>query len=416
MNESRNNPVIGDWRKSILLISMMAMITGLLFSRIILSFALIVFVVISLFHRNILLQLKVFFSSPLLWSMSLLFLIPFISGLWSGDLSQWSGILRIKLPFLLLPVSFAGIESFNFKDWERIAFSFLILMAIGTGWSLWHYFQNPDLIHAAYLRAGTIETPLENDHVRFSLLVAIAILTAIFLLTQKKGNYKKTILILLLVMTLVFILYLHVLAVRTGLFCFYMGVFVFLISLLWRKKNKMRYSLLLGLMLLFPVISYFILPTFKNRVSYLKYDLSLVQKNILVQGSNDGDRFFSIKAGWRLLHQNPWAGVGFGDIKKETDRFYETNYPHAMMADRILPSSEWMMYGAGAGWPGVILFSFAMLVPFFVRRWRRNIFWLLLNLFLASSYLFDIGLEGQYGIFMHAFILLWWYKWLQLQE
>jgi len=80
--------------------------------------------------------------------------------------------------------------------------------------------------------------------------------------------------------------------------------------------------------------------------------------------------------------------------------------------DKILPSSEWTMYGAGTGWPGFILFSMILLVPFFIKDLRKNIAWLLLNCFMLLSYLFDIGLEVQYGVFIHAFVLLWWYKWL----
>ena len=83
-------------------------------------------------------------------------------------------------------------------------------------------------------------------------------------------------------------------------------------------------------------------------------------------------------------------------------------------SDKILPSSEWIIYGAGIGWPGFILFSLVMVVPFFVRTFKNNVAWWLLNIFMALSYLFDIGLEVQYGVFIHAFILLWWYKWLSV--
>jgi len=34
--------------------------------------------------------------------------------------------------------------------------------------------------------------------------------------------------------------------------------------------------------------------------------------------------------------------------------------------DKILPGSEWLIYGAGAGWPGLLLFTFCMLIPFFL--------------------------------------------------
>jgi len=416
MNDLRTNSAMDTWRKSILFISMIVMFTGLLFSRAILSSALIVFVATCLVHKNILDQLKTFLSSTFLLSMSLLFLLPLISGLWSEDLSQWSQIIRIKLPLLLLPICFAGINNFKSKTWEKIAFAFLILIFSGICRSLWQYLQNWESIHAGYLKAHTIETPLGNDHVRFSLLVALAIVVSIFLLIKKRKDSKKTILILLAVITASNIVYLHVLAVRTGLICFYIGLFAFVISLLKNSKYKIKYLLLFISILILPLISYFIFPTFKNRISYLKYDLSFIQKNMYRQGSNDGNRFISIKAGWELLNQKPLTGAGFGDIKKETEKFYDTYYPQMKATDKILPSSEWMMYGSGVGWPGFILFSFIMLVPFFIKQLIKNITWWVLNTFMAFSYLFDIGLEVQFGVFIHAFILLWGYKWLQTQE
>jgi hypothetical protein len=182
---------IEQWRRIAFYLGIAAMLTGLLFSRALLSSGMIFFVVVSLFHSTILQQVKTFFASPFLWSMSLLFVLPVISGLWSEDLSQWSQILRIKLPLLLLPVCFAGEIKFESKDWENICYIFLVLIFGGICRSLWQYAQNMNAIHAAYLKAYTIETPLGNDHVRFSLLVVIAILTIVFLLANGLKNYKR---------------------------------------------------------------------------------------------------------------------------------------------------------------------------------------------------------------------------------
>jgi len=405
---------VEKWRKPAFFLSIAAMLVGLLFSRALLSSGLILFTAISFFHRNIFQQLKTFFTSPLLWSMSLLFVLPAISGFWSEDLAQWSEILRIKLPLLLLPVWFAGDINLKFKDWEKISFVFLLLMFAGISQSLWQYAQNINGINAAYLKAYIIETPLGNDHVRFSLLVVIAIFTIVFLLTERRKNFKKITRALLITLAIINIVYLHLLAVRTGLFCFYLGAFIFLVWLLSQHKRKNFF--LLFLIFFLPVTCYFIFPTFKNKIHYFKYDLSFVQKNIYLPGSSDGNRLASMKAGWELLDQSPFIGVGFGDIKQETDKFYEANFSQMSKNDKILPSSEWMIYGSGTGWLGVILFLFVMLAPFLVKQLKKNIFWISLNIFIAFSYLFDIGLEVQYGVFIHAFMLLWWYKWLQLKE
>src|SRR6185295_19652215 len=58
---------VEKWRRTAFFLSMAVMLGGLLFSRALLSSGLIFFVAISLFHKNIVQQLKAFFTSPFLW-------------------------------------------------------------------------------------------------------------------------------------------------------------------------------------------------------------------------------------------------------------------------------------------------------------------------------------------------------------
>lgn len=290
----------------------------------------------------------------------------------------------------------------------------MTLVLIGAGWSLWQYSQDVQLVQAAYLKAQTIQTPLGNDHVRFSLLVSVAILTAIFLSVRTEQKLRRGVAAGLWLAALLLVIYLHVLAVRTGLVCFYVGAFIAIVWFVVQLKNSWRYAWVLVLIVSIPFASWFAFPTFKNRISYLRYDLASIKDNVYRSGSNDGNRLVSIKAGWELQNKYPVTGVGFGDIETETRKWYLANYPQMTDADRILPSSEWMIYGAGTGWPGFLLFSMIMAIPFFRRMREANVGWVLLNISIALSYLFDIGPEVQYGVFIHAFILLWWYKWMNV--
>jgi O-antigen ligase len=254
-----------------------------------------------------------------------------------------------------------------------------------------------------------------NDHVRFSLLVTVAVLYSLLQLTIRPGA-SSVFRILYVALAVFFGIYLHVLAVRTGLVCLYSGLIVLLIVWLIRKREKIKFIILLLGMVAVPIIAYFVLPTFRNRVSYMRYDLSLLGHRGAITGSDDGNRLVSLEAGWLIMNQHPVTGVGFGDLRSATENFYDSYYPGRPPADRILPSSEWLFYGAGLGWTGAILFSICLIVPAFAKPLRRNPYWWLVNVLLASSYLFDIGLEVQYGVFIHAFILLWWYSWLSHRE
>ncbi|HZH38271.1 MAG TPA: hypothetical protein VEX65_13390, partial [Flavisolibacter sp.] len=120
----------------------------------------------------------------------------------------------------------------------------------------------------------------------------------------------------------------------------------------------------------------------------------------------------SLKAGWQVVKQNP-LGVGAGDVMLEANKWYQANVPQVLETDKFYPSSQWLLYGAFAGWPGIILFTLVMLLPFFQVFRRHQIFWISLQATAAFSFLFDMGLEVQYGIFLYALVTFWWWKWLK---
>jgi O-antigen ligase len=169
----------------ILLIAMMA---SLFFSRALLSISIMVFVGVSFLHKDIIRQFRKFFATPLLWSMSCLFLIPLVSGAWSDNTGQWMNILRLKLPLLMLPVAFAAPLRISAKQWKIMAIVFMGLVTAGTAWSLFHYSTDMTAVEQGYLRSKSIITPLKDDHVRFSWMVSLAALLAGWL---GYGNFKK---------------------------------------------------------------------------------------------------------------------------------------------------------------------------------------------------------------------------------
>jgi O-antigen ligase len=398
-----------NWRKEIIFYSIAGMLAGLLASRVLLSVTLILFIVFSLAHKNIGQQLKHFFVNPVLWSMSVLFFLPLLSGLWSSNIHDWAGIVRVKLPLLFLPLAFAGDLKQTNRDWLRIAFIFLIAVMAGTGWSFFQYITSAGVINESYLKGKSIITPLGNDHVRFSWLVSIAVLSCVWILVEKKVKQVAGRVMLIVAMTWM-IVYLHILAARTGLLCFYVMLATGILLLLLKQKKGLSSAGIIILFIALPIIAWFSLPTFQNKIKYFIYDYSFAGEHIYLPGSSDGARFFSIRAGWTILKENPVVGVGFGDIYSSAVNWYDQNYPGMLPADKLSPCSEWMMYGAGTGWPGFIILSVILIYLFFA---VKNTWWRLLNFITLLSYVFDMGLEVQYGVFLFAFIYLWWYSWIR---
>lgn len=388
-------------------ICLLIMMASVLFSRAILSMSMILFLVLTLVHKDFGKQLRKFISTPLLWSMSLLFFVPFISGAWSQDFKEWGNIMQIKLPLFLFPLAFAGDWKLTSGQWKTTAYALLIFLFAGCCWSLFQYFTQAEIINENYLRAKVIPTPLYNDHVRYSLMVCFGAILSVLLLMERKDKRER---IPLLAALLFFSIYLHIVSARTGLFSLYIFFFILLIYFIFYKKTKASIPILIGAITL-PMAAWFLFPTFRNRIKYNLYDFSFIRQDAYLPGANDGNRYHSLKAGWDILKNHPF-GVGAGDVRAEVDAWYSTKMPQILSSDKLYPSSEWLVYGDMSGWPGLLLFTICMLIPIFQKSLRLRVIWISLNIIAALSFLLDIGLEVQFGVFLYAFFILWWWKWL----
>lgn len=393
--------------ETLLFLSVVLMLVSLLLGRGVLSAATILFLIFAILRKDFSQQWKTFLHNRFLPGFTLLFFIPFFSGLWSEDLSQWSDVVRLKLPLLFFPLAFAGSWQFSQKQWTMVAVVFILVVFAGCCWSLFHYLQNMEAVQEGYLRAKTLRTPLENDHVRFSWLVSSAVMTCFLLHRFLHNNTQR---ILPGSAAIFFIVYLHILSARTGLISLYIFLVLYAGWVLLQKKNPKLTALLLLAVITLPLLAYYSVPTFHNRVRYLVYDFSFVKKAQYLPGANDGARVMSLKAGWQVLRQNP-LGVGAGDVMHEADKWYAQHVPDVLPTDKFYPSSEWLLYGAFAGWIGVVLFTVIMISPFFTNVWLPKIFWVALQATAAFSFAYDMGLEVQYGIFLYAFTTFWWWKW-----
>ena len=413
--KSMTGKLQNEWRSPIIFILMIIMMAALFFSRAVLSAGIITFTVVSFIHPDLKKHIRHFFVSPLLWGMSLLFFLPLISGLWSDDKKEWLEMIRVKLPLLFLPLAFAGPIYFSKKQWQWLACFFIALITIATIWSMFHYVNNMSAANEGYLRAKTIITPLENDHVRFSWLISVAALLSGWLSVTKRKE-SKTVSWVLAILLAWLVIFLHILAARTGLISFYIMLIGAAIWLIIKKAipiaiGRKYAAALLILLIALPVFAYLSLPTFHNRVKYFLYDHEYFKETHYLPGANDAVRVISLKAGWAVMNKQPGNGVGFGDVLSESKKWYGENFPQMLETDKIYPSGEWLMYGAGCGWPGILVFSFVMLIPFWIKTGNRLLWWLL-NTTAAFCFLFDIGLEVQFGVFIYSFVVLWWWKWL----
>ncbi|MFN7115664.1 MAG: hypothetical protein ACK4TA_02635, partial [Saprospiraceae bacterium] len=113
-------------------------------------------------------------NQPVYWVITLFFLIVFISGWQTEDWGYWLGRLRIKLPFLILPIAFLGLPVFSQRQYFGLIYFMLIALfvtCIGVGIN---YLLHFEVITESIKHGKSIPTPA--NHIRFSLLLTLGVL------------------------------------------------------------------------------------------------------------------------------------------------------------------------------------------------------------------------------------------------
>lgn len=136
--------------------------------------------------------------------------------------------LRIKLPLIVLPVIFSVSGSLDKKKFHTLMLFFSAAVIVGTFVSTYILFTQ----EIGDLR----DISIFISHIRFSLLISIAIFTLAYL-TTRKDLYKRYFRVLFMLFTVWLILYLLLSASMTGLVVLFIAVFVMAINYSLKKKN-----------------------------------------------------------------------------------------------------------------------------------------------------------------------------------
>ena len=323
-----------------------------------------------------------------------------ISGLWSEDKNIWFQSFINKIPLITIGIGFLAVAP-DQKQIKQIIYLLTAVVLLGCLWSVLNFLNDKDAITRSYLVAKVMPTILDDDHIRFSWLIALTVIVLNWQLILQSNKMEKT---LAGITSVLLIVYLHLLASKTGLLCLYTSIFIMIIYFLSKKETRKISLLLFAGAVTIIFASYKIFPTLHNRVQYVVYDFSNYSNGIMETGSSDGARVLSLKAGWFITKNHPFAGVGFGDLKNEINHWHEQFHPNTLDYERFIPTNEWLIYAAASGVIGAILFSIGiiLLLPFFS---FKNIFSFCLMISLLIPLMTDDSMEGQYGVAIFSVVI-----------
>ncbi|MBS1615681.1 MAG: O-antigen ligase family protein [Bacteroidetes bacterium] len=399
MSKSKLPQLPAGLRLNLALITLLAMIGGMLVSRSVASISIMLFGLVALWgiHPKEWLRQR-------WWLLGLGWIALYaLSWFWTTDKAEWSAHLQVKLPFLLLPLAFGFLPRFSAQHGRVYTWALAAMMLAGAGYTMSFFLHgNVHGLIDQYKYAHVLATPMENDHISFSAAVALSIAWIVYYLPRIPNAWER---IVLGFAALLLALYLHVLAAKTGLVACY--ILMLGLAFFWLKKDWRKGLLVLVLIAGLFVLAYATIPTLRERIGYSWVTWRAIQSGERTGVYSDAGRLFSYDIALRLIAKNPLFGVGSGDVLHAMGKGYAQWYPEVAKAQQLWPHNQWLTCALAAGIPTALLFTLWLFWPLLrTKPGRDAAFFRIVWCMLLVPLMVDAILEVQFGVGVFLIFLL----------
>lgn len=395
---------------NIFILAFICLVTGLLYSRFMISLGMIFFLVSAIVNDEPNKGIRDFIKNRYYLSVTIIFVIFAISGLWSENTDYFLNRMRIKLPFLFLPYAFFAAPRIDEKKLKNLMYFFIGILSFSALWSIILFLMDYEHFIEIYGKGQILPTPIH--HIRYSILISFAILFSVYLLVARTKQLISKEKIILAGTAILLSIYLHFLAVRSGLLSLYLMGGALFLYLAFQQKFRKWAIVLASTMILLITISVIFIPTVRNKIGYMKYSLELFEKNENIRELSDSRRLGSIYAGISLTKNHPVLGVGIGDIMDETNIYLDIHYPELTDLE-LLPHNQYILSSASLGIPAMIIFILCTLLPVFYMGGHKDLLLPASNLMFFGSFMVEHTIESQIGVAVYIFILLFCMKFVE---
>ncbi|SNC75626.1 O-antigen ligase [Hymenobacter gelipurpurascens] len=337
-------------------------------------------------------------------SFVLVYVIHLGSGLLTNttNLSDYKRDVVLQLPFLALPLGFWLLPPIPTQHVRRLWLLLVLVTVVSALLSTGNYLLHMEEINAMYLQSKVM--PTEPDHIRFSLIITLAVGAATLLVSNPGLGSKLRPWLIAAIIGLAF--YQHLLAVRSGLVTLYALGGLGILWLIFRLRHYRKAAALALALILLPLFSYVFFPTFRNKSANTREDVGRVSQTSSANNYSLVGRVYSYKVALMVIEDNPWFGVGKADMEQELATHYESEFPNIQPEAYILPHNQYLYVAVAFGIVGLLLF----IVSFYyagLTTWPRYSPLLFIQyLIVTLSFLVEYTLETQIGIAFSLFFLL----------
>jgi len=385
-------------KSDIAIICMSGMVAGFLFSRVALSISTFFFGINAIRDINPKEWLKQkWWIAGLAWVA-----IYALTWFWTEDKGNWGTRLEVKLPFLLLPLAFAFLPRFTAKQLQLFTLVSAFLFLGGAIYTVSFLVADSAANIKKYRYAEVLPTLPKNDHIRASLAVALFIVWCFYLWPMLKGAAKWVI----TAIAAFLIIYLHILAVKSGLLSLYIfgvgwGLYMAI------AKRKLAGIIAIILIPLFLTLAIKFMPTLRERANYVYFSWFMFKLGDKSGNYGDINRLMSYKIAFNLIKDHPLTGVGTGDMLAEMTKGFHKWNPDLPEQSVILPHNQFLTVALGCGIPAMVLFLIWVFMPLAaLKKNRQGFFFFMVWFLLFLQLMIEPVLEVQFGVFVILFFLL----------
>jgi O-antigen ligase len=322
----------------------------------------------------------------------LIFVMVFISLLWSDWTSFGLSRVRLALPFIGLPLAFLHLPHFRAKDIDFLKVVLVLSAVVSMAHVIFHAFVSTS--GSGLDRGQSLATPV--SHVRYGLLIALSSLSAFNLFYFKSSlSFARRMRWGMGVFCLVLIFFTFYLSVRTGWMALLIGFILLFFDLAIRRKKTREVLVLMASMVALLFISYMAFPTVKQKINYSFYDWKQLAAG---KGwtTSDATRWRSYVIAGDIFLDHPYLGAGAGDIKQEVNTRFDRYYPQS--AKKILPHNQYLYWLATYGLLGFFLLLGIAIQPLGFKAARENISHVQIQVILLLAFLVEAHLQTSLGI------------------
>lgn len=252
--------------------------------------------------------------NKIFWVLISFFLLHLFGMIYTSNFSRGLDDLRNKLPLFILPFTLFSAEPITKKEFK--IFLQLFLLSVITSSILCFFVY---LGYGKHQLNDVRDASVFISHIRFSLIIALAVCTLGYFIYTEKGKYK----FIYFIPMIWLLFYLYKLEMATGLICLVFVIFILIPWLLYKKAN--------GLISVLITASCFILAGYL--IASLNDAMNLFDKdplspaNVLKDKTAQGnpylqDTMFNLAENGNLITIN----INDGELRKEWNKKSTLSY------------------------------------------------------------------------------------------